>query len=90
MKDRDGDPAKKADGSGKPKFKRTNVDRRSGCDRRESHDIGYFVVGGVERRKKPKDRRELPERRDGWVRVTQWSSLYVGDEMPRPPSARKK
>ena len=90
MKNRDADPAKKTDGSDRPKLKRSNEDRRSGRDRRDALDIGYFVVGGEERRRKSRERRQLPERREGWIRVTQWSSLYVGDDAPKMTPRKKK
>jgi hypothetical protein len=50
------------------------VDRRSGDDRRRSYRLGYFINGGVERRS-GKERRLLGERRLGWVRATEWSSV---------------
>ena len=50
------------------------IDRRSGEDRREAYDSEYFERGGTERRK-GKDRRQQGERRDGCVRVSQWSSV---------------
>ncbi|MCU0596566.1 MAG: hypothetical protein MUC98_14045 [Desulfobacterota bacterium] len=50
------------------------IDRRSGDDRRKSYRLGYFINGGVERRS-GKERRLLGERRGGWVRATEWSSV---------------
>ena len=50
------------------------MDRRSGDDRRKSYRLGYFINGGVERRS-GKERRLLGERRIGWVRATEWSSV---------------
>ena len=50
------------------------MDRRSGDDRRKSYRLGYFINGGVERRS-GKERRFLGERRIGWVRATEWSSV---------------
>ena len=50
------------------------LDRRSGDDKREVYDSSYFGSGGIERRK-GKDRRQQGERRDGYVRVSKWSSV---------------
>ena len=50
------------------------MDRRCGDDRRKSYRLGYFINGGVERRS-GKERRLLGERRIGWVRATEWSSV---------------
>ena len=50
------------------------LDRRSGDDKREVYDSNYFGNGGIERRK-GKDRRQKGERRDGYVRVSKWSSV---------------
>jgi hypothetical protein len=50
------------------------VDRRSGDDRRAVYDSDYFENGGLERRQK-KDRRQPSERRQGCVRVSNWSSV---------------
>jgi len=58
--------------------KRKNVmDRRSGKDRRKSHDLNYFLNGGVERRCM-KERRAEEEPRAGWMRVSQWQSVFFG------------
>jgi hypothetical protein len=53
---------------------RLDMDRRSGDDRRQSYRLGYFMNGGVERRS-GKERRLMGERRIGWVRATEWSSV---------------
>jgi hypothetical protein len=58
------------------KKERSEVDRRSGRDRREAYDLEYFINGGSERRRF-KDRRRLPEMRKGWVRVSRWHSKKV-------------
>jgi hypothetical protein len=50
------------------------IDRRSGDDRRKSYRLGYFINGGIERRS-GKERRFSGERRVGWVRATEWSSV---------------
>ena len=52
------------------------LDRRSGEDRRQVYDSDYFLNGGVDRRT-GKDRRQQGERRDGYIRVTKWSSVRV-------------
>jgi hypothetical protein len=57
---------------------RLGSDRRAGEDRRRVHDLSYFENGGVERRYN-QDRRVRGEQRSGWVRVTQWSSVYLGN-----------
>jgi hypothetical protein len=54
------------------------IDRRSGVDRRKIHDLNYFIIGGLERRKF-KERRWKGERRKNWVRVDEWISVFVGD-----------
>lgn len=53
---------------------RLTMDRRSGDDRRKTYRLGYFINGGIERRS-GKERRSLGERRVGWVRATEWSSV---------------
>jgi hypothetical protein len=53
---------------------RLAMDRRSGDDRRQSYRLGYFMNGGIERRS-GKERRLMGERRIGWVRATEWSSV---------------
>ena len=54
------------------------VDRRSGGDRRQVYDSGYWASGGKESRS-AKDRRQPKERRDSWVKVSKWSSIRIGD-----------
>jgi len=58
---------------------RIPLDRRSGADRRRSYSLDYFSTGGIERRRHHGDRRRNPERRHKWIRVTDWSSVFVGD-----------
>ena len=53
---------------------RSNMDRRSGDDRRKAYDLDYFLNGGVERRDW-KERRSNAERRTGWTRVSKWASV---------------
>ena len=54
------------------------VDRRSGEDRRQLYSIDYFSSGGPERRSSG-DRRSTRERRTGWIRVGQWTSVRFDD-----------
>lgn len=57
------------------KEKRANfIDRRTEEDRRKGYDLNYMIEGGVERRK-IKERRSPIERRDGWIRVSEWYSI---------------
>ena len=58
-------------------IKRSLIDRRSGEDKREVHDLDYFENYGAENRKYS-ERRTPGERRSDWVRVNKWSSVYVG------------
>jgi len=58
--------------------RRGSFDRRSGGDRRDSYSIDYFAKGGIERRSHKGDRRKNPERREQWIRVTDWSSVFIG------------
>jgi len=53
---------------------RSDMDRRSGEDRRRAYDLDYFSNGGVERRNW-KEQRSNVERRVGWTRVSKWSSV---------------
>lgn len=50
------------------------IDRRAEKDRREGYDLNYMIQGGVERRKM-KERRSHIERREGWIRVSEWHSI---------------
>ena len=67
------------------------IDRRSGIDRRKTHDLNYFIIGGEERRKFT-ERRSREERRKNWVRVDEWISVFVDDpvELKRRKSSRRK
>jgi len=53
---------------------RSDMDRRSGQDRRRAYDLDYFSNGGVERRNW-KEQRSNVERRVDWTRVSKWSSV---------------
>ena len=59
------------------------LDRRCGDDRREAYELGYFAQGGIERRKSM-ERRQHDERRDQYIRTSQWSSVCAN-----PKSATK-
>jgi hypothetical protein len=52
------------------------LDRRSGDDRREANELGYFARGGIERRSGVESR-QTGERRAQYVNVSQWSSVCV-------------
>ena len=52
------------------------LDRRSGDERREGYESGYFAKGGL-RRRKSAERRQKGERRDQYVRIDKWSSICV-------------
>ena len=54
------------------------VDRRSGEERREFYHSDYFENDGLERRSR-KDRRKQGERRKGFLRVSEWSSVCPDD-----------
>ena len=55
------------------------LDRRCGEDRRQAYDLDYFPGGGIERRS-GRERRLNGERRNGWVRVSPWSSVCGDDD----------
>lgn len=57
-------------------FYRRRTDRRAGWDRRLSHSLQYFADGGAERRTFA-ERRQSGELRDGWVRISDWSSICI-------------
>lgn len=50
------------------------LDRRSGDDRRELYSFSYFDAGGRERRGYA-ERRDVTERRFGYVRIGPWTSV---------------
>lgn len=52
------------------------LDRRIEIDRREAYDLNYLSQGGVERRR-AKERRSQAERREGWLRVSEWYSVSM-------------
>lgn len=54
-------------------------DRRSGEDRRKVYSLFYFQMGNEDRRSYLERRANL-ERRTGYVRVSEWSSICVTPE----------
>ena len=57
-------------------IKREVFDRRSVKDRRRKIKLAYFSYKGPERRNM-QERRSQTERRDGWVKVSKWSSVCL-------------
>ena len=57
---------------------RSKIERRSGKDRRKKLSLNRLFYYGTERRCTD-DRRSQAERRDGWVRLSKWSSVYLAD-----------
>ncbi len=59
--------------------KRSYIDRRSDLERRKTYSLDHFQSGGEERRSHGPDRRQqIEEQRKDWVRVSKWSSAYIG------------
>ena len=56
---------------------RASSERRSGKDRRKIVSLHRFFYKGPERRNTIYDRRSQEERRDGWVRISKWSSVEM-------------
>ena len=54
------------------------IDRRSGEDRRMGRDVHRLPTMGIERRD-TRERRSQVERRVGWMRVSEWFSVCLGD-----------
>jgi hypothetical protein len=64
------------------KHKRSYFDRRGDQDRREHYDIAVVEHLGYDRRNPGNERRMTSELRNGWIRVSQWSSVcldYISD-----------
>ena len=59
-------------------MRRSGLDRRSGIDRRTAYDLNYFEGKSINKRKT--ERRQFSEKRGGWVRITKWSSLEMGEK----------
>ncbi|OGQ95283.1 MAG: hypothetical protein A2521_03895 [Deltaproteobacteria bacterium RIFOXYD12_FULL_57_12] len=48
-------------------------------DRRQHYSLDYFDRGGQERRRNAQNRRQVrEEQRQGWIRVSEWTSCYIG------------
>ncbi|UCE56766.1 MAG: hypothetical protein JSV31_15360 [Desulfobacterales bacterium] len=60
-------------------IKRAFSERRTGKDRRRIFNLHRFFYKGHERREVLQDRRSQEERRDGWVRISKWSSMKLHD-----------
>jgi hypothetical protein len=54
-------------------------ERRTGKDRRRIFSLHRFFYKKAERRKAMHDRRLQDERREGWVRISRWSSAKLHD-----------
>jgi hypothetical protein len=59
-------------------IQRSFNERRSGKERRRKISVGRLFYRGPEKRS-TKDRRLPEERRNGWVRVSKWSSVPLWD-----------
>jgi hypothetical protein len=62
-----------------PQSLRIIPERRTGKDRRRVFSLHHFFYKRSERRKALHDRRAQEERRDGWVRISKWSSVNLHD-----------
>jgi len=58
----------------------SSVDRRRLENQRNSYNMDYFSGGGIERREMQDRRKQQLDRRKSWVRVSQWSSVYVNPD----------
>ncbi len=61
------------------KGRQSGLDRRSGEDRRKTYSLDYFVKGGKERRQTA-ERRLKGERRNDWLRIDKWYSVFTGSD----------
>ena len=59
-------------------IERASKERRSGKDRRRFFSLGRLLYKGPEQRLQ-QDRRSRQERRDGYVKISKWSSVRVQD-----------
>ncbi|MEW6429146.1 MAG: hypothetical protein AB1568_14045 [Thermodesulfobacteriota bacterium] len=64
----------------KPYFKRSGFDRRDGDERREAVNLDVLDRLPFDRRQ-GNERRLRGENRVGWIRVTRWSSIHVGEQV---------
>ncbi len=62
-----------------PEVFRIFPERRTGKDRRRVFSVHRLFYRGPARRKTLLDRRSQEERRDGWVRISKWSSVNLHD-----------
>jgi len=60
-----------------PEIRRAALERRCYKDRRRIFSLQRFFYREPERRKTMHDRRSQQERRDGWVRISKWSSVEM-------------
>ena len=60
------------------RYRGSTIDRRCLRDRRQVHNMDYFLMGGAERRDF-RERRAQVERRKHWIRANNWMSVFVGD-----------
>ena len=56
--------------------RRSMKDRRSGKDRRKL-SVLKNLFHNAHARQEPLERRQISERRSGWVRLSKWSSAYL-------------
>lgn len=59
-------------------IERASRERRSGKDRRRIFSLDRLRYKGPERRLQ-QDRRSQQERRDGYVKISKWSSVKIQD-----------
>ena len=62
-----------------PEVFRRFPERRTGKDRRKILGLHRIFYKGPERKMVQKDRRSQKQRRDGWVRISKWSSTKLHD-----------
>jgi hypothetical protein len=62
-----------------PEVFRRIPERRTGKSRRKIFNLHRFFYKGPERRKALRDRRLQEERREGWIRISKWSSVNLQD-----------
>ena len=60
-------------------YSRSGIDRRSGMDRRQMQNLNRYIDDETQRRS-VKEQRQTDELRNGWVRISEWSSMYVSSE----------
>ena len=62
-----------------PEVFRRFPERLTGKDRRKIFELHRLFYKGPENRKALEDRRSQKERRDGWIRISKWSSVNLRD-----------